>query len=853
VLLLFAPLAGVLWLRSAAIAALPQLDGDVHLAGLSAPVLSSPVIVRRDAHGVPHIDAASLDDLLVAQGYVTAQDRLWQMDGARRSSNGELAEVMGPSLIWHDKTQRVLQIRLTAQRFYDHLSADDRRRLDDYARGVNLFISQCDQSNRLPVEFRLLHYRPQSWNGVDSISVGLSMVQTLDTHLATKLSRSRVSARLNNPALEADLYPVGSWRDRPPTGIRVDLTEPQPIPPPLKNSDDDDENTESRAVPRVAPVSRPAVVRASTPALTAPVDTHALLALLGQPNCDGCASGSNNWVIAGTHTASGKPLLSNDMHLTLREPDTWYIADLRAPGFHAAGVTLPGMPFVIAGHNEHVAWGFTALYGDVQDLYIEKLDGKGNFQGIDDAHWHPQLDDPGIIHGRDAQWHPLDLDREVIHVRGGKDVFLTVQSTAHGPLLNPILAPGDPPTALKWTLYDPTLNTLPLYEMNVASNWTEFSAALAHWCWPTQNLVYADDQGHIAYQAIGKIPIRGSDGKSVFDKPLPHDRLGMPLEWGYANCAGICPVYIPFDQMPNAVDPPSGFLATANARVTTDNSPYPLTGEWGDPYRVERIYKSLDGRDNLKPADMLAVETDIYSEVDQEMGHRFAYAIDHTPGPEGNGDARMRQAADLMRSWDGRLTTDSAAASIVTETRAALWPMILEPKLGNLAGDYHWSESTFAEEEIVMNAKPAWLPSAYKDWNALLTAAVRKGMVNGRAPVDVTHWTYGRWHVVDIEHPLAVFLPLIGRIAGTGRQPQSGDGTTVKQVGRDFGPTQRFTMDWSNIDGSTENIVLGESSNPLSLYFRDQWNDWYNGTTFVLPFTPSAVAAQTTHTLRLLP
>ncbi len=870
VLLALAPLAAVLWLRSAAKTALPQLDGDVHLAGLSAPVT-----VRRDAHGVPHIEAATQDDLFVAQGYVTAQDRLWQMDASRRSSNGELAEVMGRALIEHDQTERVLQIRLTALRVYSNLSAADRRRLDDYARGVNLFIAQCEQSNTLPVEFRLLHYRPQAWTGADSISVGLSMVQTLDTHIATKLSRARVAAKLQNPTLEADLYPVGSWRDRPPTGIRVDLSEPQPLPPPSKNSDDDndDENTESLAVPSVPPASPPAVVRASSPAHidfdnshvlgapsiprfyrgmggkaranfrgfvsghgfsraaideksqralapeAAPVGTPALLALLGRPDCDGCAPGSNNWVIAGAHTASGKPLLSNDMHLTLREPDTWYMADLNAPGFHAAGVTLPGFPLVIAGHNEHVAWGFTALYGDVQDLYIEKLDGKGNYEGLD------------------AAWHPLAVDREIIHVRGGKDVVLNVQSTAHGPLLNPLLGASDPPTALKWTLYDPTLSTLPIYEMNTASNWTEFSAALAEWCWPTQNLVYADDQGHIAYQAIGRIPLRPA---GIADAPI----RDQAHEWQG---------YISLDAMPSAVDPPSGFLATANARVTTDKSPYPLTGEWGDPYRIERIYKSLDGRDHLTPADMLAVQTDIYSEVDQEMGHRFAYAIDHTPGPEGNGDERMRQAADLMRSWDGRLTTDSAAASIVTQTRAVLWPMILEPKLGKLAGDYHWGESAFAEEEIVMNAKPGWLPPAYKDWNALLTAAVRKGMSEGRAPLDVSHWAYGRWHVVDIEHPLAFLLPVIGRIAGTGPQPQSGDGTTIKQVGRDFGPSQRFTMDWSNIDGSTENIVLGESSNPLSPYFRDQWNDWYNGTTFALPFTPAAVAAQTTHTLRLLP
>jgi penicillin amidase len=246
---------------------------------------------------------------------------------------------------------------------------------------------------------------------------------------------------------------------------------------------------------------------------------------------------------------------------------------------------------------------------------------------------------------------------------------------------------------------------------------------------------------------------------------------------------------------------------------------------------------------------MLAVQTDIYSEVDQEIGHRFAYAIDHTPGA----DDRLRKAADLMRSWDGRLTTDSAAASIVTKARYAFLPLILEPKLGKDADDYRWSESDFAEEEILMHANPDWLPAKYKNWDALLTEAVRQGMKDGKAPADVTTWNYGSWHVIDIEHPLATFLPVIGRIAGTGAQPLSGDTTTVKQVGRAFGPSQRFTMDWSNIDGSTEDIVLGESGDPYSTYFRDQWKDYYSGTTFALPFTTQAVAAQTSHTLRLVP
>ncbi len=793
VLVAVAIAAGLVWLRSVARAALPVLDGDVQVAGLAAPVS-----VRRDAHGVPHIDAANQDDLFLAQGYVTAQDRLWQMDVYRRNANGELAEVLGAALINHDTAQRVLRFRATARRIYDHLPADDRRRMDAYARGVNLFITQ--HPDALPPEFRLLMYRPRPWSGADSISIGMMMVDMLDTHWDVKLARQEIAARLNNPKLEAELYPVGSWRDRPPTGEVVDLTQPRPAPPPV-NDDEEDDRTQAGNE----------------------FDLRGLRTTLGLPDCAGCAPGSNNWVIAGKHTASGKPLLSNDMHLSLTEPNIWYMADLRAPGFHAAGVTLPGMPFVIAGHNDHLAWGFTALFGDVQDLYVEKLDGKGNYQG------------------GDSTWKPLAVDQEVIHVRGKSDVIVDVRSTDHGPLLTPILSGifrhETRPIALKWTLYDPTLNSLPLYAMNTASNWGEFSTALSAWCWPTQNVVYSDDQGHIAYHAVGRVPVR------------PGGLKGIPIQDGQHEWQG----YIQFDAMPAAFDPPSGFLASANSRVTTDKSPFPLTLEWMDPYRTERIYKSLQGRDGLTPKDLLAVQTDIYSEVDQELAHRFAYAIDHATGTDG----RMHQAADLIRSWDGKLTVDSPAASLVTQARAALWPLILEPKLGTLARDYRWAESNFAEEEIIMHGNADWLPPGYENWDAVLAEAVRKGMERTKehpaAPSDLSQWAYGSWHVVDIEHPLSAFLPMIGRIAGTGAYPLSGDTTTVKQVGRTFGPSQRFTMDWSNIDGSTENIALGESGNPYSAYFRDQWSDYYAGATFALPFSAPAVASQSRHALRLLP
>jgi len=794
VLVVLAAAGGVFWLRAAAKASLPVLDGDVHMTGLSAPVT-----VRRDGHGVPHIEAATEDDLLVAQGYVTAQDRLWQMDAYRRNAEGTLAEVLGPTLVAHDKAQRVFRFPLLANEIYAKLSPADKQHIDDYTRGVNLFIAQHQGS--LPAEFSLLFYRPRPWTGPDSVAIGLMMVQMLDTHWYEKLSREAIAARLHSPRLESDLYPVGSWRDHPPTGILLDLSQPHAEPDEKPAADDDDdENTQAR-------VTLPAGLDAN--------DTRALMATLGLPTCQDCAPGSNNWVIAGSHTASGKPLLSNDMHLGLTEPNIWFMADLKAGGFHAAGVTLPGSPLVIVGHNDHVAWGITALIADVQDLYVEKLDGKGNFQAPD------------------GTWKPLMVDHELIRVRGGKDVAFDVQSTGHGPLLNPILPKETRPLALKWTLFDTSLSLPPIYAMNKAQNWTEFEAALGTWCWPTQSIVYADDQGHIAYHAVGRVPLR------------PAGLQGLPIHDGQHEWQG----YIPFEDMPSAADPPSGFLATANSRVTTERSLYPLSLEWIDPYRIQRIYKSLQGRDGLKAADLLALQTDIYSEVDQEVGQRFAYAIDHTAGV----DERLKKAADLMRSWDGRLTTDSAAASLVTQARAAVWPLILEPKLGKLAEEYRWDEANFAEEEIIMHGNTDWLPPGFKDWDALLTEAVRRGMEKGKAPGDVARWSYGSWHVVDIEHPLAQFLPWIGSKAGTGPQPLSGDTTTVKQVGRDFGPSQRFTMDWNDVDGSTQNIVLGESGNVYSPYFRDQWKDYYGGTTFGLPYSDAAVTAATKHTLRLLP
>jgi penicillin amidase len=778
---------GDFWLKHAMVAALPQLDGSLRLPGLSAAVT-----VRRDGHGVPHIEAASLDDLFEAQGYVTAQDRLWEMDMARRMSAGEAAELLGSKLLDHDRMQRVLQMRVTAERLVTTLNARDRRYFEDYARGVNAFI-EANQDHLSP-EFRLLMYKPKPWQPVDSVLVMVSMAQLLDQRWNTEMNREYVTARLG-PTLAASLYPTGSWRDHPPTQTEPDLTAPQQNIPDVPLDE-----TQSR-------------LRGD--------DLMHLRALADgvRATCDTCTPGSNQWVVSGEHTASGKPILSNDMHLAHQIPNIWYENDLHSGDFHAAGVTVPGIPYVVAGHNEHIAWGFTALYADMQDIYVEQVNGQDQYRTA-------------------TGWQPIEHSREVIHVRGGKDVVLDVARTAHGPIITPLLPHETRTLAMRWNIYDSNSAGDPLFDLDTAANWQDFRKAMSHWYAPSQNVVYADDQGHIGYQAVGDLPMR------------PNGIMGTPITVeenadGKHEWQG----YIPFEQLPSAFDPANGILATANSRITPDGYPFKITDEWADPYRNERIWKWLAGKDKLTRADMLRLQTDVYSEVDQEMAQRFAYAIDHA----NKTDRRLREAADLMRSWDGVVGVDSAPAAIVAAAKSAFWPMLLKPKIGDDWQLYQWSSSGFAREEIIMHAPPAWLPAGYATWDDFLAAVVKQGIADQHDLHDLAKWKYGELHPVEVSHPLYSLLPRFKNWTGTGVLPQSGDTTTVKQSGRTFGPSQRFTIDWSNPDEATENIVMGESGDPLSAYYRDQWPFWYGGKTFALPFSPQAVSAQTAHTLQLTP
>jgi penicillin G amidase len=789
VALLIAALVGVLgsylWLKGAMRQQLAVLDGQINLPGLS-----SPVVVRRDGHGIPHIRAANMDDLLEAQGYIVAQDRLWQMDMARRFAAGELAELLGPAVVEHDKLQRTLQIRPSAERLTANMPEDQKRLFEAYSKGVNAYISS--HQDNLPAEFRLLGYKPRPWQPVDCWLTALNMVARLDTLYPWKLQREKIVAKLP-PSLAAELYPTTTFRDHPPGQALPEQAAPQ---------------STAADTPAKEPVS----------SLDDLLRLRRILNLGSQP-CDTCKPGSNEWVVSGARTSSGMPLLSNDMHLEHSIPDIWHEEDLEAGDFHVAGVTTPGIPLIVEGHNAHVAWGFTTLNGDVQDVYVEKTNEHGEY-------WTSN------------GWRQPEHEQERIHVRFGRDVVLDVFTTEHGPVISPLLPNETRMLSLKWTLYGSGLRGLPILGMDSASNWTEFRQAASQWWGPTQNVVYADDQGHIGYQAVGLFPIHpaGLSGTPIVVTGSPSD---SEHEW-----MG----FVPFEQLPTVLDPDSGIIATANARITPDGYTHQLALNWDQPYRNQRIWSWLSAHTKLTPADMLTLQTDTYSEVDHELAQRFASALDRSS----HKTKQLREAANFLRSWNGVITTDSVAAEIVDATRQALWPLILEPKLGADWQIYSWQSKNFVQEEMVMKSAPEWLPANYKSWDDLIAAAVLKGMGDTHAPATLRDWTFGSEHVINVKHPLYGLLPFL-RWTSTGPHQLAGDETTLNHVRGLLGASQRLTVDLSNLDGSTENIVMGESGDPLSQNYLDQFPYWYAGKTFTMPFTEAAVDSNTRHTLTLVP
>jgi penicillin amidase len=429
----------------------------------------------------------------------------------------------------------------------------------------------------------------------------------------------------------------------------------------------------------------------------------------------------------------------------------------------------------------------------------------------------------------------------VIHVKAAQDVSLDVQVTRHGPIVTE-LAPGETrKIALRWTLYDGVRN--PFFHVDSAQNWEQFRRAFSELDAPGQNVVYADVDGNIGYQATGRVPIRASG-----DGSLPVDGSDNAHEW-----TG----YVPFDKLPSVLNPASGLIGTANARITPDGYPYSISAEWEAPWRVDRIYRVLGFGRKFSASDMLAIQTDVFSELDRFVADKLVYAVDHAKNPSPRG----KQASDILRSWNGQMTADSAAPTIVSQARLELKRLLLEPKLGaapnqeqgpNLSWkSYHWMMETVWLENVLSHQPARWLPPNYSSFDDLLAAALDAAVTN--APSDLNSWKWGPQNSVTIQNLVLGKIPIVRHWTGPGEQSQSGSGYTVKASGRDYGPSERFTADLSNLDGSTLNLVTGESGNFLSPYYMDQWKAWYDGHTFALPFSKTSVENTAVHRLMLEP
>jgi penicillin amidase len=536
---------------------------------------------------------------------------------------------------------------------------------------------------------------------------------------------------------------------------------------------------------------------------------------------------SNNWVVSGKHTASGKPLLANDPHLAPTAPSVWYLVHLSAPGVRVAGVTAAGLPGVVIGHNDHIAWGFTNVGPDVQDLYVEKFDPTNplRYQTPDG-------------------WRDAEIRHEQIKVRKNfadtaTDVVThDVTVTRHGPI---VLEKDSKRYALRWTALDPKLNNPGgVYFLNRARNWREFTTALRSYTPPMQNMVYADVEGHIGYYAAGVVPVRKSGDGSV-----PYDGTTADGEWVS---------FLEFEKLPHLYDPPSGMVVTANQRIIGTDYPHFLTHSWAQPYRARRIYDLLQKTQRLTANDFRRVLGDTYSIA----GVTFAKAAVKTlkDNAATQQDAKLQQTLAAMATWDGEVNADSPVAPIVAQMRLAFRSKILTAALGpDLVKIFQWSNFDTTLDKIVVEQPREWLPKEFASYADLYFASYQdaRQALTKSLGADESKWVWGEMAKARFPHPLAV-APLVGLQFSVPPVPQNGTGgllgATVN-VGNSV--SMRLIADPSNWDRTQHGITLGESGLPGTKHWSDQLADWRAVTPREFPFTEAAVVAATRMTLHLEP
>jgi len=803
---------------------LPQVDGTLTVSGLHGTVT-----VVRDQWGVPHISGGDIHDALFAQGYVTAQDRLFQMEFNRRVAAGRLAEFFGAGsnnrLIKTDEFLRTLGLYRAAQTEYQTVDPTTRAELQAYADGVNAFLST--HRNSLPLEFTILGVNPQPWSPVDSLAYGRVVALSLDSTWYTKYTRALLIAKVG-ATVANDLFPpyptnnptlFGAYDKAAP--LTASSAQPAPTP--------------QRATPlTLTPTQQSLFNRLPLDVLEGATIVHNLLGDVQS------GLGSNDWVVDGTHTTTGMPLLANDPHLGINMPSIWYEVALRGGNLNVIGYTFPGVPGVIIGHNADIAWGVTNVGADNSDLYLETLDPNG----------HPGEYEFG------GAWLPIQTRQETINVRGDKPVTITVRSTVHGPLLNSVV--GDlakyPAVALKWTALQPGYTFAGFFQLDFARNWYEFNGALNHIS-ISQNFVYADMGGNIGYRTSGVLPIRAS----------ANDFLPVPGAAGANEWLG----YVSQSRMPTLYDPPTHIIATANNQIVPTNYPVYVTSSWDQGYRARRIVDLLLAKPKLSSQDFAAIQADVYAEPTAQIDPILIRA-----GQASSGDAVT--AARILNSWDGQMTRGSVAAAIYEEASGYILRDTLEPLLGKkLYGVYEGNNGPdvlFSVLVSLLSAPTAPFFGATSPSDALTArdAIVVKALnqavsdLRARFGSDSAQWQWGLLHQATFAHPLASVTPL-NLIFGVAPVQRPGDGVTVSVGGddnfaadpptyeQDTVSSMRQIIDMSNLDNSVWVTTTGESGQPFSDHYKDLVPLWDQNKYQQMEFSATAIAKADAHLLIMKP
>lgn len=827
----------------------PEVTGTISVAGMS-----QPVTVLRDESGVPHLFGDSLTDLARAQGFVHAQDRFFEMDVRRRSASGTLAALVGAAALDGDRVIRTLGWRQVAEKALPDLKPQTRQVLQAYADGVNSYLRGRSRSD-IAIEYTLLSASVPvgpvpEWSPVDSLVWLTAVAWDLRANYRDELTRARLSGRMPRSQI-LEIFPAYPTEEHPPILAAEDWSPTRDTTTMLRGPGSDlVKDLASGYAQRSLSAAEQALARVPE--------------LVG----NGSDVGSNSWVVGPTRSSTGKPLLANDPHLATSQPGIWVQNSLHCRARSAqcplsvSGFSFAGVPGVVIGHNQAIAWGMTNLAPDVTDFYLERINGD--------------------TYDRSGVWKQLEFRQEIIEVAGGDPVEMTVRSTVHGPILSDVLpavadagahastAESENPSeafavSLAWTGLTPTKTADAIVDLNLATTFEQFRAAARSFAVPAQNLVYADVNGHIGYQAPGLIPIR----RPAIAKSAP----------GFWPAPGWDPAYdwqgfVPFADMPWALDPPGGVIVAANQQVTAATRPY-LTTEWDYGFRSARIRELLGETGTLTPAQLAAMQQD---SVDLFAKHLVPTLLTVPLGD----DAFTREARDLLLDWDfttpashtgpdGERTSASSAAAYF----GAVWHQLLDltfndelPSGVTADGSSRWRGAALA---LLATPTSAW-------WDDQRTAGVvetrdeilRRALVGARLELtrklgkDPGQWEWGRLHAMTLRHKVLGGESVPGAVrwlVNSGPHDVGGGSAIVNATSWDASsgyavvsaPSMRMVANLADLDASTWINLTGSSGHPLHPHYDDQVGDWLAGVQRPWPFTEAAVRSQDVDELTLQP